>query len=106
MREINAQLITDKVAELCIDANCSLPCDIRKRIEDARANEPWATAQGILDKIIENYNIADENRAPICQDTGVACVFLKDRAGCPYQRRPYGGRQRGCSPRLSRRISA
>ena len=44
MREINAQLITDKVAELCIDANCSLPCDIRKRIEDARANEPWATA--------------------------------------------------------------
>ena len=69
MREINAQLITDKVAELCIDANCSLPCDIRKRIEDARANEPWATAQGILDKIIENYNIADENRAPICQDT-------------------------------------
>ena len=68
MREINAQLITDKVAELCIDANCSLPCDIRKRIEDARANEPWATAQGILDKIIENYNIADENRAPICQD--------------------------------------
>ena len=77
MREINAQLITDKVAELCIDANCSLPCDIRKRIEDARANEPWATAQGILDKIIENYKIADENRAPICQDTGVACVFLK-----------------------------
>ncbi len=77
MREINAQLITDKVAELCIDANCSLPCDIRKRIEDARANEPWATAQGILDKIIENYNIADENRAPISQDTGVACVFLK-----------------------------
>lgn len=77
MREINAQLITDKVAELCIDANCSLPCDIRKRIEDARANEPWATAQGILDKIIENYNIADKNRAPICQDTGVACVFLK-----------------------------
>lgn len=77
MREINAQLITDKVAELCIDANCSLPCDIRKRIEDARANEPWATAQGILDKIIENYNIADESRAPICQDTGVACVFLK-----------------------------
>ena len=77
MREINAQLITDKVAELCIDANCSLPCDIRKRIEDARANEPWATAQGILDKIIENDNSADENRAPICQDTGVACVFLK-----------------------------
>ena len=85
MREINAQLITDKVAELCIDANCSLPCDIRKRIEDARANEPWATAQGILDKIIENYNIADETNfeeaknidVPICQDTGVACVFLK-----------------------------
>ena len=67
MREINAQLITDKVAELCIDANCSLPCDIRKRIEDARANEPWATAQGILDKIIETAHPSVRIRAsPVC----------------------------------------
>lgn len=77
MREIQAKQITEAVARLAIEANCVLPCDIKSRIEDARANEPWPTAQGILDKIIENYGIAEANTVPICQDTGVCCVFLK-----------------------------
>ncbi len=77
MREINANLITETVAKLCIEANCVLPCDIKARIEEARKAEPWPTAQGILDKIIENYGIAERNTVPICQDTGVCCVFLK-----------------------------
>ena len=77
MREIQANVLTETVARLAIEANCVLPCDIKKRIEDARANEPWETAQGILDKIIENYGIAETNTVPICQDTGVCCVFLK-----------------------------
>lgn len=77
MREISSDMIRDAVAQLCIEANCILPSDMRKRIEDARQKEPWDTAKGILDKIIENYNIADENNVPICQDTGVACVFMK-----------------------------
>ena len=77
MREISADLIRDKIAELAIEANCKLPCDVKRRIEEARAAEPWPTAQGILDKIIENYGIADRDNVPICQDTGVCCVFLK-----------------------------
>ena len=77
MREINADLIRDNVAKLAIEANCILPCDIKKRIEEARAKEPWPTAEGILDKIIENYGIAERDCVPICQDTGVCCVFLK-----------------------------
>ena len=77
MREIQASVLTETIARLAIEANCVLPCDIKKRIEDARANEPWETAQGILDKIIENYGIAEANNVPICQDTGVCCVFLK-----------------------------
>ena len=77
MREIRADLITETVKKLAVEANCQLPCDVKKRIEDARANEPWPTAQGILDKIIENYGIAGSNNVPICQDTGVCCVFLK-----------------------------
>ena len=77
MREINAETITEAVAELAVEANCRLPGDVKERIEQARANEPWPTACGILDKIIENYGIADENFVPICQDTGVCCVFLK-----------------------------
>ena len=77
MREFQAGLLTETIAKLAIEANCVLPCDIKKRIENARADEPWETAQGILDRIIENYGIAEVNTVPICQDTGVCCVFLK-----------------------------
>lgn len=77
MRDIQADLLTETIARLAVEANCVLPCDVKKRIEDARADEPWETAQGILDKIIENYGIAEANTVPICQDTGVCCVFLK-----------------------------
>lgn len=77
MREINAQQITEVVRRLCIDANRHLPQDMKNRIEACRAQEGWAQAGEILDRIIENYHIADDNNRPICQDTGVACVFLK-----------------------------
>ena len=77
MREMQANLLTEAIARLAVEANCVLPCDVKRRIEDARKNEPWETAQGILDKIIENYGIAEANTVPICQDPGVCCVFLK-----------------------------
>lgn len=77
MREISTDILTEKIAELAVEANCRLPGDVKARIEEARANEPWPTAQGILDKIIENYGIADRDFVPICQDTGVCCVFLE-----------------------------
>ena len=77
MRTIHASLLTDTIASLCVEANCRLPADMRRSIENARNEEKWDTARGILDKIIENYNIADEKFVPICQDTGVCCVFLK-----------------------------
>ena len=77
MREISAAQITETVKRLCIEANCHLPADMKMRIAQCRAQEPWAQGQEILDRIIENYEIADERDQPICQDTGVACVFLK-----------------------------
>ena len=77
MRTIHASLLTDTIASLCVETNCRLPEDMRRSIENARNEEKWDTARGILDKIIENYNIADEKFVPICQDTGVCCVFLK-----------------------------
>ena len=77
MREINAQQITEVVRRLCIDANRHLPQDMKNRIEACRAQEGWAQAGEILDRIIENYHTADGSDRPICQDTGVACVFLK-----------------------------
>ncbi len=77
MREFDVKILTEKIAELAVEANCQLPRDVKRRIEQARAEEPWPTAQGILDRIIENYGIAGRDNVPICQDTGVCCVFLK-----------------------------
>ena len=76
MREIDSSLITEVVARLCIDANYHLPPDVKKQIISSSKEESWKTASIILDQIIENFNIADENLQPICQDTGLACVFL------------------------------
>ena len=77
MREINATLITESVKRLCIESNCHLTKDIKDRITDLHAKETWPQAKEILERIIENYEIADEKDQPVCQDTGVACVFLK-----------------------------
>lgn len=77
MREINAEIITKTVKKLCIEANCHLTVDVKECIKKCRLNEDWDQAKEILDRIIENYEIADEKNQPVCQDTGVACVFLK-----------------------------
>lgn len=77
MREINALEITAAVKKLCIEANCHLQSDVKDCIKCARKNETWETACDVLDKIIQNFEIADELSAPVCQDTGVACVFLE-----------------------------
>ena len=77
MREIQAQQITDVVEKLCIEANQYLPEDIQGAIRRCRACEDWEIAQGVLDKIITNFEIAKEESVPICQDTGMACVFLE-----------------------------
>ena len=77
MREIQAQTITDTVKRLCVEANCYLPGDMKACIERCYTEETWPQAREILERIIENYQIADRQHQPICQDTGVACVFLK-----------------------------
>jgi fumarate hydratase subunit alpha len=77
MREIDVSKITDVVEHLCIEANTHLPGDVKCAIENCRKNEDSAFAQSVLDKIIENYQIADTEKVPICQDTGMACVFLE-----------------------------
>ncbi len=77
MREICAEKITETVKRLCISANCHLPQDVKAAIEGAYAGEQWGQAREILERIMENYQIADREDCPICQDTGVACVFVK-----------------------------
>lgn len=77
MRQISAQQITDTIARMCIEANCYLSKDIKDRINSMHAQETWPQAKEILERIIENYQIADREYVPVCQDTGMACVFLK-----------------------------
>lgn len=77
MRELSAQTVTQTVKRLCIEANCHLPRDMKDCIAAGYARETWPQAKEILERIMENFSIADEQEQPICQDTGVACVFLK-----------------------------
>ena len=76
MRIIQAAQVTDVVRRLCIQANCHLTQDVKDCITACRACETFPMAQNILDQIIENYQIADANDVPVCQDTGMACVFI------------------------------
>ena len=77
MREIQASDVTQTVRRLCVEANCRLPEDMRACIARSRDEEAWPIARDILDRIIENYEIADRDCVPICQDTCMACVFLE-----------------------------
>ena len=77
MRHIRADEITAAVERLSIEANCVLPCSVRTRIEESRKAETWPTAQAVLDRIAQNYVAAERGMDPICQDTGLACVFLE-----------------------------
>ena len=75
MREISAGAVADTVARLCVQANTCLPRDVKDGIAAARAAEDWPPAREILDRIVENAEIG--GGFPICQDTGMACVFVE-----------------------------
>ena len=68
MREINVSTLTDVIERLCIEANEHLPEDVKCAIRDCRACEDGEIAKGVLDNIIENFEIADNENVPICQD--------------------------------------
>lgn len=77
MRAIDCTLITEAVAKLCIDANTYLSEDIYEAIVDAKNKEEAPLAKEILGTLIENACIAKNECMPICQDTGMAVVFIE-----------------------------
>lgn len=77
MRTISAAEITEAVARLCIRANTLLPADVAAALEACRAAEPWPLAGETLDLLRDNLTRARERDLPICQDTGMACVFVE-----------------------------
>ncbi|MDR1412140.1 MAG: fumarate hydratase [Spirochaetaceae bacterium] len=77
MRVVESGLIAEAVKNACIEANWNLPSDVRDCIRAAREREPWPAAREMLDRIIENFSLASQRRSPVCQDTGMACVFVE-----------------------------
>ena len=77
MREIDVSLVRDKIRDLCIEANHYLGEDTKTCIMQKSEEETWPVARDILSSIQENISIAEEGVFPLCQDTGMACVFLE-----------------------------
>lgn len=77
MKEIHITQIIDSVKQLCISSNYYLGEDLRNSLEDARKKESWPIAKNILDNIVINSDIAKNENMPICQDTGMTCVFVE-----------------------------
>ena len=77
MREIDVSLVRDKIRDLCIEANHYLGEDTKACIMQKAEEETWPVARDVLSSIQENISIAEEGVFPLCQDTGMACVFLE-----------------------------
>lgn len=77
MRIISAAAITETVARLCIQANTYLPADIVAALDRQRQKEPWPLAKDTLELLWENKELAEHKHLPVCQDTGMACVFVE-----------------------------
>lgn len=76
MREINADLITKNIKEMCIEANHFLSEDMKKVFDKAVKTEESSLGRQVLNQLQENLDIAGKEMIPICQDTGMAVVFI------------------------------
>ncbi len=76
MRQINTQKITEEVKKMCISSNCNLNDDIYNALKEAKETEPSPVGCEMLNQLITNADIAKNEQIPICQDTGLAVVFV------------------------------
>ena len=77
MRTIPVSQITDAVKEMCIEANLFLTKDMEEALKQAQKSEEAPLGRSVLDQLCHNLQIAGEDSIPICQDTGMAVVFLE-----------------------------
>ena len=77
MREIDCEQIILAVKNLCINANCLLPADVRRALDGTRESEQSEVGRALLGDLAENYRLADAEHLPICQDTGMAVLFVE-----------------------------
>lgn len=77
MRTLHVNKITEAVKEMCIEANHFLAEDMQEALQNAAEREEAPLGRQILEQLQENLKIAGEDMIPICQDTGMAVVFLE-----------------------------
>ena len=77
VREIHVDLVTETVAQLCIEANTRVGDDVLAALERAIAAEESPLGQDVLRQLLQNHRYAAEAGVPLCQDTGTAVVFLE-----------------------------
>lgn len=77
MREVSTEEITNNIKEMCIEANYTLSDDVKNKIINSAAVEESEIGKKILNQLEENMNIAESDNIPICQDTGMAVIFIK-----------------------------
>ena len=77
MREIDSSCIREKIRDMCVRANRILPCDVRRTIDKKLEEETWPAAKEVLEQIRKNFILAADREVPVCQDTGMACVFIE-----------------------------
>ena len=77
MREINVNAIIDLVEKLCIEANCNLNRDLEEALKLGLESEDSPLGKRVIETLLENARIARKEQVPICQDTGMAVVFVE-----------------------------
>ncbi len=77
MRNVEADLITETVRKLCMDANYHLVDDVLKALKEYEVSEESPLAKNILKQILQNAEIADTEEVAMCQDTGFTVVFVE-----------------------------
>lgn len=77
MRELSVKVITEKIADMCIQANHYLSTDMDNALKNATESESSPLGKKILNQLQENLQIASADMIPICQDTGMAVVFME-----------------------------
>lgn len=87
MRQIDARIITQQVAEMVVEANVELPQDVLGALTTALAKETSDAGREVLQQLLDNAALAESTRLPLCQDTGLAVFFCGTGQRMSYCRR-------------------
>jgi fumarate hydratase subunit alpha len=77
IRDVNVQVVTDTIEQLCLEASYELPADVRQALRSAREREVSPVGKRTISLLLENVSVAAQDRVPMCQDTGIVVLFAE-----------------------------